>query len=67
MSEPRHISECITEWFDDYERQHMDPFNLPDALTAIRDELTAAREPETKRQPRDPAEVVAEHVTKENV
>ena len=33
MSEPRHISECITEWFDDYERQHMDPFNLPDALT----------------------------------
>lgn len=38
-----------------------DPFNLPDALAAIRAELTAAREPEPTREVRDAAEVIQSH------
>jgi hypothetical protein len=32
MNAPRHVSTCITEWLDSC------PFNLPDALDAIREE-----------------------------
>lgn len=37
MSEPRHVSKCIDEWLDEY--QERCPFNLADALAAIRDEM----------------------------
>lgn len=61
--------------FDDHEWEPQQPKGVGPtdeqraALEAARIEaekkLTAAREPETKRQPRDPAEVVAEHLAKE--
>jgi hypothetical protein len=44
MTTPRHVSTCITEWLDGC------PFNLPDALTAIREEyaMTEARHQSSK-------------------
>lgn len=43
MSEPRHISACINEWLDGC------PFNLPDALEAIRDERNEPTAASTER------------------
>lgn len=59
MTEPRHINTCIDEWLTGC------PFNLPDALVAIREELemeaTAAREAVVKKEPRDMGDVLGAH------
>lgn len=58
MSEPRHISRCVNEWLDGC------PFNLPDVIVAIRDELaTAEREAKTKREAAPVEQVLARHST----
>lgn len=63
MRGPRHVSTCVNEWLDNC------PFNLPDALAAIREELdmqsaTAAKEAAEKAREVAPVdEVLARHTT----
>jgi hypothetical protein len=54
MNTPRHISRCIDEWLDGC------PFNQPDAVKAIREELgmTAAKKAAEKEREITPVDEV---------
>jgi hypothetical protein len=53
MNAPRHVSTCITEWLDSC------PFNLPDALDAIREEYAMSTNPTTSPEQDESTEAQA--------